>query len=404
MKVNRKALLEAIVEAKRFANSKASMPILATILLRCDASLLTVAATDLSKTYTDTIVAAEAGDLAACVDSKRLHEVIKALKGEQVELTSTSAASSAKLIIACGGSKFTLTGLPAKDYPELPTVEGLKWSQVSGTALDRIFEATCFSVCTDETRSHLNGLQLEADGHTLRAVSTDGHRLSIVECPSSLPKMTALIPRHALADVRRLFDATVEIAESKGWLFLRQLDGSGVLSVHLADATFPPWRQIIPAELNRRATVNRLDTIEALKRAMLCASDKTLCTSWTWRAEGSIGAGKLTIGADDPDKGEASETLSFTDGECLTTHAIAAGQIVPEQFKPFTIGFNGKYVLEALQHVEGETVIFEMSDHFETIKVKGKTDEIRQGELNPCRISKAIGSKDFYIVMPMKLI
>ena len=86
MKVNRKALLEAIVEAKRFANSKASMPILATILLRCDASLLTVAATDLSKTYTDTLVAAEAGDLAACVDGKRLHEVIKALPGE-IDLT-----------------------------------------------------------------------------------------------------------------------------------------------------------------------------------------------------------------------------------------------------------------------------------------------------------------------------
>lgn len=402
MKVNRKALLEAIVEAKRFTNSKASIPILATILLRCDASLLTVAATDLSKTYTDTLVAAEAGDLAACIDGKRLHEVIKALKGEQVELTSMSATSSAKLIIACGGSKFTLTGLPAKDYPKLPTVEGLKWSQVSGTALDRLFEATCFSVCT-ETRSHLSGLQLEADGQTLRAVSTDGHRLSIVECSSSLPKMTALIPRHALADVRRMFDTAIEIAESKGELFLRQLDGSGVLSVHLTDATFPSWRQIIPTELNRRAAVNRLDAIEALKRAMLCAGDKKLCTSWTWRAEGSIGAGKLTIGADDLDKGEASETLAFIDGECLTAHAIAAGQIVPESFKPFAIGFNGKYVLEALQHVEGETVIFEMSDHFETIKVKGKTDEIRQGELNPCRISKAISSKDFYIVMPMKL-
>ena len=268
VRVNRFALLDLVAEAKRFADAKSTMPILATTLLQVEPEgKLRVAATDLLRTVDGKVKADVATtttgsltDYAAAleesvrlglaaeqtiampqpavgIDAKKLHEVVKALPGDEVEVLfqeklaltetdtfrenktrvcsvcrkrSVSAAADGTCIdkpsyaakAPCGGklldtsrdvahvvevsllsgkSRFNLRGLPGRDFPKLPTVAASAWHRLDAVVLREVLEKIAPTISKDTTRSHLNGALLEIGDGLLRGVSTDGHRLAKVD-------------------------------------------------------------------------------------------------------------------------------------------------------------------------------------------------------------------------------
>jgi DNA polymerase III subunit beta len=364
-KIEKAALLQGLYLAQGISDRKSTMPILANVLLRTDGKdKLLVAATDLNVTVTAELPCKVDKDGGLTVGAKHLHEIVKSLPGDDLSLKRTENHYAD---IKAGKVEYKVVGMPDRDFPKLPNHREVKFAKVDAATLRDMIAKTFFSISTDETRYHLNGVLFESDGKVGRMVSTDGHRLSKVERPlEGGPKLAQgiIIPRKGLMEVRRALetaDGQIELGIDKGHLFVRV--GSVALSVKLIDAQFPPYDQVIPKENDKVVIAPRAGLLEALRRISIMSSDKT------WGIKLGVKKGALQVASDNPDLGEAREEIDVSyDGAALT------------------VGFNAKYFIELLAEMEGDEVKLELN-----------------GELDPGLVRPADGKGYLGVVMPMRI-
>jgi DNA polymerase-3 subunit beta len=366
-KIEKAALLSGLYLAQGISDRKSTMPILANVLLRTDGKdKLLVAATDLNVTVTAELPCKVVNEGGLTVGAKHLHDIVKSLPGEELGLKRTENQYAE---IRAGKVDYKVVGMADRDFPKLPNHREVKFGKVDAATLRDMIAKTFFSISTDETRYHLNGVLFESDGKVARMVSTDGHRLSKVERPlDGGPKLEQgiIVPRKGLMELRRALETAegaVELGIHNGHLFVRV--GTTALSVKLIDAQFPPYEQVIPKENDKVAIAPRLALLEALKRISIMSSDKT------WGIKLSIAKGELKVASDNPDLGEAHEALDVSyDGAALS------------------IGFNAKYFIELLAEMEGDEVKLELN-----------------GELDPGLVRPADSKAGSYlgVVMPMRI-
>src|SRR5262249_51657714 len=145
---------------------------------------------------------------------------------------SVSVSDNHRALIRSGRVEYKIVGTSDADYPKLPDPEGVGFSSLDARVFSDMIEKTLFSVSTDETRYHLNGVFLQSKGDTLRMVSTDGHRLSLVTRPVATAGLEVgagvIIPRKGLLEVKRLLeeagDAPVEVGLRGSNVYLRRDD------------------------------------------------------------------------------------------------------------------------------------------------------------------------------------
>jgi DNA polymerase III subunit beta len=364
-KIEKAALLQGLYLAQGISDRKSTMPILANVLLRTDGKdRLLLAATDLNVTVTAELPCKVEKEGGITASAKHLHDIVKALPGESLSLTRTENNYAD---IKAGKVEYKVVGMSDRDFPKLPNHREVKFGKVDAATLRDMIAKTFFSISTDETRYHLNGVLFECDGKLGRMVSTDGHRLTKIERPlDGGPKLAAgiIIPRKGLMEVRRALETAegqVEIGIHNAHLFVRVRDVA--LSVKLIEAQFPPYDAVVPKENEKIAICPRLATLEALKRISLMSSDKTSGIKL------AVKKGELKIASDNPDLGEAHEELDVSyDGA------------------PLTIGFNAKYFIELLSEMEGDEIKLELN-----------------GELDPGLVRPVDGKSYLGVVMPMRI-
>ncbi len=372
-RIEKAAFLQGLYFAQGIADRKSTMPILANVLLRTDGpDRLLVAATDLNLTVTSEIPCEVTAEGGLTVAARHLHDIVKSLPGERLAIR---RGDNNYAEITAGKVSYKVVGLPDRDFPKLPNYREVKFAKVDSAVLRDLISKTFFSVSTDETRAHLNGVLFECDGEgdkaAARMVSTDGHRLS--KCERILPggpKLVpgVLIPRRGLIELRRALEGTgqIELGIYSGNLFLRT--GATVLTVRLNDAQFPPYDQVIPRDHQREVQVSHAGLLEALKRISLVASEKT------YGVRLSLSKGSLSIESDNPDLGQGREELD-----------------VGYQGIDFTIGFNAKYVIELLSEIESPEVSLELNG------------ELDPGLLRPADSQSKPGNQYLGVIMPMRL-
>jgi DNA polymerase-3 subunit beta len=372
-RIEKAAFLQGLYFAQGIADRKSTMPILANVLMRTDGpERLLVAATDLNLTVTSEIPCEVTNEGGLTVTARHLHDIVKSLPGERLTIR---RADNNYAEISAGKVNYKVVGLPDRDFPKLPNHREVKFHKIDAAVLRDLINKTFFSVSTDETRAHLNGVLFECDGTgekaAARMVSTDGHRLC--KCERSLtggPKLLpgVLIPRRGLVEVRRALEGTshIELGVHSGNLFLRT--GATVLTVRLNDAQFPPYDQVIPRDHQREATVSHASLLDSLKRISLVASEKT------YGVRLSLSKGSLRIESDNPDLGQGREELDvrYDGGD-------------------FTIGFNAKYLIELLTEIESPEVQLELNG------------ELDPGLLRPVDPQAKPGNQYLGVIMPMRL-
>ena len=362
--IDQSRFLGALNLAQTVADRRSTMPVLANVLLRADDDGLVCCATDMMISLTEKVPAQVAKTGSLSIGVRHLHGVVKTLPGG--DLTVTSLDNHWARIVA-SRTEFRLMGMPQADFPELPDPKDLEFVSVPAHVVSDLVQKTLFSVSTDEARVNLNGALLESDGTTATMVSTDGHRLTKVSLPLAGPKFDSggiIVPRKGMIELRRVLDRVdgdVGISVGDQHLFLKADDL--LLSVKLSSVSFPPYQQVIPKEHQRAVHVARGELLAALRRAEVMAPEKTA----TVRLE--LETGNLRLTADNPDLGVANQELPVNyEGETLVA------------------GFNARYLIEAVEAVDGEDVVMQF-----------------QGELDPCVIRPAEGPEFQAVVMPMRI-
>jgi DNA polymerase-3 subunit beta len=339
------------------------MPVLANVLLVAKDNGLAVTATDLEVELVATgdVSVEKAGEIT--VPGRKLLDICRALpEGSQISF----AVSGDKATVRSGRSRFTLSTLPAAEFPTVDDIRSQQNLALPQAQLRRLLEKTHFSMANQDVRYYLNGMLLEIAGPVIRAVATDGHRLALcelaIEGADSTPQQV-ILPRKGVLELQRLVGDDGECGLSIGSNHLRvQLDGIRFTS-KLIDGRFPDYERVIPKPTETPLLADRLLLAEGLSRIRILANEKYKGV----RLE--LKPGSVIVQAHNPEQEEAEEEIEVQyEGEALE------------------IGFNVEYLIAALRALDSENVRVELRD-------ASSSCLIQDPELRDCR----------YVVMPMRL-
>ncbi|MFN2560895.1 MAG: DNA polymerase III subunit beta [Jatrophihabitans sp.] len=321
-RVERDALADAVTWAARSLASRPTLPVLAGLMLKVDGDQLSVSGFDLeASTEVDLEVTAGAPG-QALVSGRLLADITKALPPHPVDVM----VDGTRLTITCGSAKFSLPTMPVDDYPKLPTMP-----TTAGTVNGAEFAAAVAQVAVaagrDDTLPMLTGVRLEIEGDKLTLAATDRYRLAVRELSWS-PNDPASASAQVLVPARTLADAAKSLAHSDMLTIALSAGGTGEgiigfsgttngrasrTTTRLLDATFPPYRSLLPNEWASSAEIAVGGLVEAVKRVAL-VTDRNAPI----RMEFGDGSVALTAGGDD--EGRAEEQLEVTyDGDPITT-------------------------------------------------------------------------------------
>ena len=369
--VERAALLRSLGHVHRVVERRNTIPILSNVLLRGEGSTLQLKATDLDIEVTEGIAADVSDPGATTVPAHVLYDIVRKLpEGAQVSLE--TGGEGGQMSIRSGRSRFALGALPEGDFPDLATGEMPHGFEIGAADLKRLIDKTQFAISTEETRYYLNGIflhVLESDGApVLRAVATDGHRLARVEIPApagSVGMPGVIVPRKAVAEIQKLLDdggETVGIDLSPAKIRLRFAGGLTLIS-KLIDGTFPDYQRVIPANNDKRLTVQRDTFAKAVDRVSTISSERGRAVKL------GLAEGRLALSVNNPDSGSATEELD-----------------VDYEAANLDIGFNARYLLDITSQLEGDTALFKLADPG-----------------SPTLIQDREGASALYVLMPMRV-
>ncbi len=358
-------LSRALYRAQGIVEKKSTMPILANVLLEAKKGTLTVTAFDLEIGVQSEHPAEVMKEGKLAVSAKHLYDIVRALSDSSLVLRKTQ---NNYLELRSGASHFRIVGMPADDFPALPKYENVPSVVIDPKVVLAMIEKTSFAVSSDETRFNLNGVFFEPVPGAARMVATDGHRLAMVERPVQGDfglKRGVIIPKKGLFELKRLL-----VEEVAGESRLGFAENSGVfhrpgltMVMRLIDGHFPDYKHVLPKESDKQIPLGRLRFLEVLKRVSLLSQDQM----HTVKLE--LGEHLLRVTSQNPDLGEAHEEMPIESAPA-----------------PMAIGFNAKYLIDVLNVIGTDEVVFELNDDLSPGVIRPAGDPQYTAVVMPVRI------------------
>ncbi len=364
-------LQKALAKIIHVVPTKSTMPIVENILMDLQGNALRMTATDLDIFMTIEVPVSGEEDGRIAVPARRLHEIVRSLSSTELDVNADHVAG--KVVMKTQQGEYRMSGETADNFPVKEDVDEIVSFSLPSERFAQIIATTAFAVSTDELRPAMMGVLFEMKPSELRAVATDGHRLvrviqsNMEELPLSPGEVhEVVIPARALNLILKAMaseQVTVRIGSSSIGFSMDELE----LLSRIIDEKYPKYESVIPVENDKVLSVNRSALLAAVRRVSIFSN--TITNQIRFFAAD----GELRVSAEDIDfGGEAKESLP-----CAYT-----GESIE-------IGFNAKYIEDALVHLEGEEVTFEFSS------------STRAGVMRP---SQPLPDQDMLmLVMPVRL-
>ncbi len=359
----RTPLLQAIQRCQNIVEKRHTIPILANVLLQTEDHSLQITATDMEVGIRCHAPATIKQGGSVTVSARKLFDILRTLDPESEVHIETSGAH---LVIKSGLFKTSLASLSPDDFPEIHEDDTVASIQLGGQQLAEMIAATSFAMSSDETRKYLTGTLFELADGAMRLVTTDGHRLALSEVPLATGDSSCqcIVPRKAVTEIRKLcegMEAQVQLIFGERQIRLHA--GHDLLVSKLIDARFPVYQDVIPSDNPHTAVVRRDLFDQALSRSMVIANDITHDLRLAFSAQG------LDISAHNTEHEEVEEQ-------------------VPLEFsgQELVIGFNGRYLRDALGAIRSEMVCMEVKDELSPVLLYGDGDESTRYVIMPMRI------------------
>ncbi len=362
VQLERDAFSKGLQMVQNIVEPRQTLPILANVLLETEGDALRVTATDLAVGARVSVPAKVTSPGAITLSARKLAEIVKELPAAPLSL---KVQENAWVVLHCGGVSYKLVGLAAEDFPAVVPTASPVWVSLDGKTLKEMLGRTAFAMSHDESRYALNGVLLSVQPGRLRVVATDGHRLALASraLPNGAGTATGIVPRKAVQEVMRVLGAgeEVQVALVENQFILRM--PNFLLVARLIEGQFPNYEQVVPKGHPCRLAVSRSALAAALRRVSVLSEERTKPVKLL------LSPGSLKLSASNPELGEAEESLA-----------------VDYSGEELAIGFNSRYVLDALGAVEADEVVAELKDG-----------------LSPGIIRSLEGEEYFCVIMPMRI-
>ena len=359
----REKLLAPLQAVIGVVERRQTMPVLANVLLGVAQGKLSIAATDLEVELVAAteVTVQQPGDIT--VPGRKFLDILRALPEKSSVSMSTEGE---KVVIRAARSRFTLSTLPAAEFPVIDDINAQQTVQIPRKDLARLLEKTHFSMAQQDVRYYLNGMLLEIDGAMLRAVATDGHRLALCEAALETKAKTSqqvIVPRKGVLELQRVLTDEGTAAVAIGPNHVRAQIGDVRFTSKLIDGRFPEYSRVIPAAPGAAIRADRDILRQALQRTAILSNEKYRGIRINVRNNA------ITVQAHNPEQEEAEEEIEV---------AYSGDEL--------EVGFNVNYLLDALSAIEGQEVELGLTD-----------------SNSSCLIRSPGNSSARYVVMPMRL-
>jgi DNA polymerase-3 subunit beta len=358
-------LLAHLQTVTRVASTRSAVQALSGVQVAADDGRVELRATDMEMGLRVPLEAEVARPGTAVLPARLTLDVVRALPSADVTLELRATQQDVEIV--SGSATFHIRTLRAEDFPPLPEPGGDTVVEVPAQAFVETIQKVARSASRDETRPILTGILVSASERELRMVATDSYRLSVKETPLEEPlagSFEANVPARALQELARIAQAmeadTLRVGVRSNQVVFAV--GGAVLSSRLIEGQFPNYRQLLPDQYEHELRLSGGELTEVVRRISLLAQKNAPLRL-------SFREGEVTVSAQTPDVGEASESLP-----------------VPFQGEPFEIGFNPEFLRDGLESVESGDLVLRLIS-----------------PLRPGLIQSADAGGFLYLIMPIRL-
>ena len=332
-------LVSAISVAGRTVAAKSAIPCLEGILLRAGVG---VQLTGFNLETGITVkVGASVTEAGLCVMPARLFfDIVRKLPDDIVTI---EVDDKLQVSIRGGASSFKITAMDAEDYPDLPDVNGAHGIAMPQSALREMIGGTIFSVSENQARPIHTGCLMEVRDETITMVAVDSFRLARRTWHSETPigqELKFVVPATGLREVEKILADTDEPAVfTLGTKHILFQIGDATLVCRILEGEFIDWRRVVPTNCPIKLTANVAELISSIERVSLIVSEK-------------IKSPVRCIFGENTADFRTTNTIGSAHDTCDI--AGNGGEL--------EIGFNCRYLLDALRAVPSEEVMLELQN------------------------------------------
>ncbi len=339
-------LHKALSITSRFVASRAQLPALSNVCLKTENNRLKITATNLETGIHYWLGAKIEKEGSLTVPAKTFLELITSLSAGRINLE----VDKNTLIVNSDNGRASLMGIPASDFPQVPSFEDKQKIDLPIKNLNRAVTQVAFSASLDDSRPVLSGVLLTKRNDQLAMVATDGYRLSLKKISQEFKKaQEELFTKGILLPAKTLVEAVKLLGEEEGGdsfsLSLTPKESQVIFSLpqaeivsRLIEGDFPDFEKIIPGQAKTVVTVDKEELLGGIRTAAIFARESANIV----RLE--VAGDRLKISANAPQVGDNLSTIT--------------AQIQGENLK---IAFNVRFLLDFLSIVKDKEVVLEFS-------------------------------------------
>lgn len=353
IEVSQEKLSKALNNVSRVAVGKVTLPVLNNVLIRVDNKKVSLITTNLDMAIIDFLPVSNSKDGVITVPAKLLAEFVSNLpKGEKIKITEKNS----KVTISAGPYTSTINGASADDFPELPEINE-KNAVVFKMGIDDFktgISEVIIASSNDLTRPALTGIYFNTHEKTLAIAATDGYRLAEKNLIKDVQsEISVIVPTNSLQEVLRSINEDMDEVEiSFNDDLVRFRLGEIEIISKLIDASFPDYRRLIPKDNNIILELNREEVVRVTRLAALFARS----------VNGSIVC-------------EAKKPDTFSVKSVANELGVNDSSIKTEVSEEGKVNLNSRFLMDALNVLEGKEIIFEFSGRVTPILLRNKKNK-----------------------------
>lgn len=362
--IQREVLLKPLQHVVGVVERRQTLPVLANLLVQARDGKVAFTGTDLEVEMVANTAADGVDEGEITVPARKLFDIVRALPdGARIDFKQTGE----RVALHAGRSRFTLTTLPASEFPTIDEIELVERVSLPEAVVKDLMDRTAFAMANQDVRYYLNGMLFDLQEDRLRCVATDGHRLALAEtelASGAGARRQVIIPRKGVMELIGLFEAGDGDVELEfGRNHLRVHRGDVVFTSKLIDGRFPDYEAVIPIGADKEIGLERDVLRAALQRVAILSNEKYRGVKL------EVSPGKLRIVAHNPEQEEAVEELE-----------------VETVVSDLSVGFNVGYLMDALAALRGDKVRLNLRDAQSSCLVQGGADEHARHVIMPLRL------------------
>jgi DNA polymerase-3 subunit beta len=369
--IDKETILDALTKVQGITGKKTNILITSSILISAKESTISIQATDLEMAFKALYQTEVLQEGSTSVPSRKVYEIVRAFPSKMIAI---KEIENKWIQIADKKVEYNIVGMEPDDFPDFPDITGIEWFEIDVDVFKNMINKTIYSVLGDEGRAQLGGICFESlttdQVKKIRMVSTDGHRLSIIDHIVEDEKFTlgelkegVIIPKNGIIEVLRILEGgkSVQIGFKDNNFVVKK--GEEVLIVRLIEGEFPDYEMVIPETCQNDMNVQKEDFLMMLRRMSILSSDKYSGVRF------NIDKEQVEVTTTNPEIGESKEIIS-----------------VSYSGEPLEVAFNPKYFIETLTSMDSDEVVVRFKNEVNPCTIDGKGDPGFLSVIMPMRV------------------